>query len=85
MAKVENGLDIEVDELRSLYNLRENWTTSAPWLPSGGSAASQFRGDKARDGTFVRTERTAAFSTRNVDLLPGLEALSPRSWPSSSA
>ena len=68
MAKVENGLDIEVDELRSLYNLRENWTTSSPWLPSSASVASQ---DKARDGTFVRTERTAAFSKRNVDLLPG--------------
>ena len=76
-AKVENWLD--VDELRSLYNLRENWTMFAPWISACGSEASQFRDDNAREGTFVRFETTAAFSTRNVELLPGLEALSLRS------
>jgi len=71
--EVAKGLDIDVKELRSLYSLRENWTSS------GGSEASQFRDDVMREGTSVRSERTATLSVRNVDLLPALEALSSRS------
>ena len=83
--KGAKGLVTDADELRSLYSLRENWTMSSPWESSGGSEASQFWDDEAREGTPVRTERTAALRVRNVDLLPDLEALSPRRWPSSSA
>ncbi len=72
--KGAKGLVIDADELRSLYSLRENWTMSSPWASSGGSEASQFRDDKTREGTPVRTERTAALMVRNVDLLPDLEA-----------
>ena len=83
--KGAKGLVIDPDELRSLYSLRENWTMSSPWAPSDGSEASQFRDDETREGTPVRTESTAAFRVRNVDLLPALEALSLRRWSSSSA